>query len=363
VNEHRAPDPIRIGFVLSTEVGLRTHYLNWRDCLPAEAGVDPVWIVTEWWKEDGRIERLPLVPRAVKARVRGQLDLSAGLRQGPFDVLYVGTDALFYGRTWQLKRQPFAITLDSTPEQLHSFGDLYRQPSRLPGAEKVKRFVRQRIYERAGAIFAWSEWAAAGVIDDYGIDPNRVHVVPPGIDVTRWAVPARADDEIHVLFVGGDFHRKGGDLLLEWADSTAHRNWHLHLVTRDVVRTSRPDVHVYNSLSSNSPQLRHLYEQASVFALPTRADCYSIASIEAMASGLPVVLAQVGGTGDIVRDGETGYLTPPGDGAAVAARLDELLADRELRQSMGAAARADVEDRYDARVNNLRAVEVMRGLR
>jgi glycosyltransferase involved in cell wall biosynthesis len=354
---------LRVGFVLSTEVGLKTFYLNWRDCLPAEAEVDPTWIVIDWWQEGGSIERLPLLPTGVKSRLRAYQQLYAGLGGHRFDVLYVSPSALFYGNERRLMRQPYVLTLDSTPEQQLRFGGLYGQPSRIPGVEAGKRRLRERAYRGAAAIFPWSRWAAGALVDEYGLDPSRVHVVPPGIDLATWTVPPRRDDgdgDVQVLFVGGDFYRKGGDLLTAWADTTRLTGWQLHLVTRDRVTTSNPRVHVCNGLTSNDPQLRKLYEQAHVFALPTRADCYSLASMEAMAAGLPVIVSEVGGTGDIIRDGETGFLIPPGDGSRLAASLDALVADRSARQRMGLAARRDAEERYDARKNNLRAVEIMR---
>ena len=54
--------PLRVGFVMSTEVGLRTQYLNWRECLSPDMGVDPTWAVIEWRQEGGLLERLPLLP-------------------------------------------------------------------------------------------------------------------------------------------------------------------------------------------------------------------------------------------------------------------------------------------------------------
>ena len=63
-----------------------------------------------------------------------------------------------------------------------------------------------------------------------------------------------------------------------------------------------------------------------------------MAAIEAMAAGLPVVAAAVGGVPELVVDGETGLLTPPGDAAALAAALADLADDAEKRRRFGAAA-------------------------
>ena len=61
--------------------------------------------------------------------------------------------------------------------------------------------------------------------------------------------------------------------------------------------------------------------------------------VEAMASGLPVVASAVGGIPEVVRDGETGLLVPPGDVAALTTALDRLAADPELRARLAAGAR------------------------
>jgi glycosyltransferase involved in cell wall biosynthesis len=165
---------------------------------------------------------------------------------------------------------------------------------------------------------------------------------------------------VNILFVGGQFRRKGGDLLLEWAERTACKDWMLHLVTRDTVVPTHPNIRVYNRLSSNDPELMELYHKAHLFVLPTRGDCYSIASIEAMASGLPVILSLTGGTGDVIREGETGFLIPPNDGGALAERLDYMVANPAERVKMGDAARRDAERRYDAGRNVRDTVKIMR---
>jgi len=354
--------PLRVGFVMSTEVGMRTQYLNWRECLGPEAGVEPTWAVIEWRQEGGLLERLPLLPAGAKSRIRAQLELRRGLGEVNLDMLFVAIPAVFYGQSRWLGRQPYVMTLDSTPEQLWSFGDLYgRHPNRLPFMEWLKWRERKRQYQEALAIFPWSQWAADSLVSRYGIDPARLHVIPPGVDLARWTFPPRAEDGLtRILFVGGDFYRKGGDLLLDWADHTSLDGWQLDLVTRDPVRTSNPRVRVHHGLTPNSPGLRQLYAEANVFALPTRGDCYSIASVEAMAAGLPVILSDVGGTGDILRDGETGFVIRPGDGAGVATHLDTLVSEPTLRRQMGLAARRDAEERYDARRNIPRTVAIMR---
>jgi len=358
-----AADPLRIGFVMPTEVGLKTQYLNWRACLTPDSGVLPSWAVIDWWDPNGCVERLPLLPRILKARLRARLELIEGLGNRRFDALFVAAMSVFYANEPRLSRQPYFVTADTTPRQQHPFRALYgRPPIRFPRLERLQHRVYRGQFAGARMLFPWSTWAAEGFVEDYGVDPARVRVVPPGIDLSKWSFPPRGADDgpVNVLFVGGDFHRKGGDLLLDWAERTKHTNWRLHVVTRDAVRRSHANVRVYHGLTPNDPRLIDLYRSAHVFALPTRADCYSLATIEAMAAGLPSILARIGGTGNILRDGETGFSIEPGDGDALADRLDELIGEPVARVRMGLAARRDAEARYDARANILRTVALMR---
>ena len=75
-----------------------------------------------------------------------------------------------------------------------------------------------------------------------------------------------------------------------------------------------------------------------IFVLPSLEEGFGIAALEAMAAGLPVVATAAGGLPELVEHGRTGWLVPPGDSAALANRLRELVADPELGARMGAAA-------------------------
>jgi 2-deoxystreptamine N-acetyl-D-glucosaminyltransferase/2-deoxystreptamine glucosyltransferase len=81
-----------------------------------------------------------------------------------------------------------------------------------------------------------------------------------------------------------------------------------------------------------------------VLVLPSAYEEMGSVLVEAMASGLPVVASAVGGIPEVVRDGETGLLVPPGDVAALAGVLDRLAADPELRARLAAGARARARD-------------------
>lgn len=92
--------------------------------------------------------------------------------------------------------------------------------------------------------------------------------------------------------------------------------------------------------------------------LPTRAECFGIATVEAMASGLPVIAGDVGGAKDIVDDGETGWLIEP-TAAGLAGALEDALLRRERLWTMGRRARLVAETRFDGRANDGAVVDTV----
>ena len=101
--------------------------------------------------------------------------------------------------------------------------------------------------------------------------------------------------------------------------------------------------------------------RADLFALPSFAEGVPVVLMEAMASRLPVVATRLAGIPELVEDGVSGRVVPPGDSAALAAALAELLSDPDLRARMGTAGRAKVEAEYDMAGEAARLAVLFRG--
>jgi glycosyltransferase involved in cell wall biosynthesis len=99
-------------------------------------------------------------------------------------------------------------------------------------------------------------------------------------------------------------------------------------------------------LAGEVPDVRRYLEAADVFALTSRWEGLPLSALEAMAASLPVVASRVDGLPEAVVDGETGYLTEPGDVDAVASALGSLADDEQLRRRLGDAGRARVEQHF-----------------
>jgi L-malate glycosyltransferase len=94
-------------------------------------------------------------------------------------------------------------------------------------------------------------------------------------------------------------------------------------------------------------EARQIIRQSDIFVMPSLSESFGVAAAEAASYGLPVVASDVGGVPEIVRDGDTGLLIPPGDEAALAEAILRLAQDGQLRQSMGNAGRRLVAEKYD----------------
>jgi len=360
--------PYRFGFVMEQTLGNVTHYKNLRAAVDAEPGVEPSWYPLPF-PPYGGLETLPGVRNnwSVRSSLRARRLLVRDEADRRYDALYFHTQVTTLLCADVMRRVPAVISLDATPLNYDAVGAAYgHHPSSGP-AEALKRRLNMRPLRAARALVAFCDWARRSLVDDYGVEPGRVTVIPPGVDLALWPRPApRAHDgsaPLRLLFVGGDFARKGGPVLLDAFTALRSRcACELHLVTSAAVAPAR-GVRVYRGLTPNSEELRRLYRAADLFVLPTLADIFPHVVQEAMAAGLPVVASDVGAISEAVRNGETGLLTPPGDTAALAAALDRLAGDAALRRVMGARGRAWAEQEYDSAANARRILAIMRGLR
>ncbi len=359
-----------VGVVVEQALGHVTHGANLERLLAEIDEIDAVYLpVSQSLEGIGRY-----VPGWSNWTIRSGLRARAALRrhwrrepERRFDALFVHTQvpAMLLGR-W-MRRIPTVVSLDATPLQYDELGESYDHARAPDVVERLKHRVHRATLDRAAHLITWSEWTKRGLVAEYGIDPQKVTVIAPGVDVEAWR-PAERDGPddagapVRILFVGGDLRRKGGDLLVRAADRLRDDArlppFELHLVTRSDVE-DRPGVVVHHGLGPNSPELVALYRSADVFCLPTLGDCLPMVLAEAGAAGLPLVSTDVGAVGEVVRDGETGVLVRPGDLDGLVDALAGLLRDPELRAASGRRARRLVVEHHDARRNARAVAQVM----
>jgi len=154
------------------------------------------------------------------------------------------------------------------------------------------------------------------------------------------------------LFVGGDFVRKGGPLLLQVFQTHFQQLAELHLVTKQAPKDLPAHVHVHADFEPNDERLRQLYAQVDVLVVPTTADVGPLwVFLEAMAMGLPIIGTEVGASTEVIRNGETGFTMKVGDGEALRQAIQQVCDRPELGHEMGLRGRALIGREYNAAVN------------
>lgn len=210
---------------------------------------------------------------------------------------------------------------------------------------------------------------------EQGLDGNRVQVLHNGVDGNAFR-PARTSAERALLrsllqlpadariamTIGQIGLRKGLDVLAAAVPRIAAAHPELHFAIVGERYSVKPEAIAFEASLSQAfhaagltPRVHWLGYRADVAALlrgadllihPARQEPFGRVLLEAAATGLAIVATRVGGTAELLIDGESARLVPPGDPTALATAADEVLGHDELRQRLGAAARQRVSDQF-----------------
>jgi glycosyltransferase involved in cell wall biosynthesis len=216
--------------------------------------------------------------------------------------------------------------------------------------------VRERegaVLSAAASVVTTSAWARRVVLQLYSLPVDRVHVAEPGVDAAELA-PGTATAGA-LLSVAAVIPGKGHDVLLDALATLTGLCWQCLCVgslERDPIFVERlrrrivaggMDGRVRFSGPQAGAELAGSYSAADVLVLPSRAETYGMVVTEALARGLPVVAAEVGGVTEALGHGadcvRPGVLVPPGDAAALGDALRAWLEDTDLRRRLRRAAR------------------------
>ena len=273
-------------------------------------------------------------------------------REGSFDLFHFHTQAAAYASLARMKRTPSIVSIDCT-QHLASL----EASSRLGRATYRANIVHDgHVFRAAAAIAATSEWAARDLAAVYPDCASKVSVLPFPVDVEQfdsgWIAErsARAGngDRPRVLFVGGDFPRKGGSALLDaWREGGFGERACLDIVTDwPLIQAQMPSgVQIINGIAPYTAPWLNLWRQADLFVMPSRHEAFGIVYQEAAASGIPAIGSAINAVPEIIQDGATGFLVPPGDREALVRAMRTLIDSAVLRQRMGRAARQYVTER------------------
>lgn len=217
----------------------------------------------------------------------------------------------------------------------------------------------------AHAIITTSRWTRDRIVDQYRLSRDRIHVVEPGVDAAQ--ITQGSTDGGRLLCVAAVTPAKGHDLLITALAQLTDLNWHCRFVgaldispgfvdhLRVMVRRARIDDRIEFAGTRSRGELAALYSVADALVLASREEAYGMVVTEALARGVPVIAASVGGiasalgtvpgTEPEVSGGSVseallpGILVPPGDPDRFAAALRTYLSDAQVRLHLRRAAR------------------------
>ena len=354
--------PVRATFVMEQHLGHLSYYHNLRQSVSGDDRLTATWVEVDYDPTTTIASRIPGLPDGLRGPLAGRHQILDGLESSQPDVAFFNTQVPAVLGATRLRKLPYVVATDITPRQYDRMADHYGHEADGGGPiSAAKHAVNVQVFNRAGRVVCWSSWCAESVIAEYGVAQDRVEVIAPGVDLEIWKPSAdeQPGSRPRILFVGGDLHRKGGTLLVDAFERLPAGSAELHLVTRTDYRPESNGIIVHRDMSPNSAELVELFRSSDIFVLPSGAEAFGIAAVEASACGLPVIASRSGGLTDIVLDGVNGFAVAPVGVDELTDRLRLLVTDPDRRRRMGAAARSRAEERFDAAANGRRVVELL----
>lgn len=208
--------------------------------------------------------------------------------------------------------------------------------------------LERTIFQNCARIFTRSHNVTADLLKHYGMPPEKVVCIYAGGNVRvggREDLANEAYANQRILFVGEDWVRKGGPQLAEAFREVLRVAPQAQLTIAGASpRLTLPNCTLLGRVSLT--ELSAHFSRSSVFCLPTRLEPFGISVVEAMMHRLPVVATMEGALPDMVLDGVTGRLVPPGDVKALSAALIELLQNPQQCRQFGEAGYQLAMERY-----------------
>lgn len=218
-----------------------------------------------------------------------------------------------------------------------------------------QKVIGTLIIRSSDKLVAVSQSVMDHALTDLHVHPSKIALVPNGVDTDLYSPPDEPPSDPIVTYVGRLIRNKGAQCLIEAGAYILkdHPRTHIYLIGDGPLKeklsqqvTSRKlqsHIHILGSVPDIVPTL----QRTTVFVRPSlTGEAISLAILEAMACGVPVIASGVDGNREIVKSGVNGYLVQPGNSRALAQAIMSLLANPDLAAKMGKNARKTAERHY-----------------
>jgi glycosyltransferase involved in cell wall biosynthesis len=267
------------------------------------------------------------------------------------------------------------------PLVIRLHGDRYTFHKYTPGLRmtldvRLSRALQRFALRRARLLLSPSQAHAREVAQELHADDASIRIIPNCFDLAE--IPSSVSDsrdENTVLYVGRLEQVKGIPLLLAAGQLVVQKfpgarfilagSSHPSLPKEDIdamIRSYSLQNHVEQLGHVPQQELIRLYRKASLCVIPSHYESFGLVALEAMACGVAVVASQTGGLPEVIENGSTGLLVPPGDANALAEAIGQLLSDPVKRARMGEAGSARAREKYSIEQNALLNISVYEGI-
>ncbi len=304
------------------------------------------WLTTQksinrrWFKKQTAVEFLKVYAKYFSKQ------LTKELKKRPVDVLFVSASSqmIAYVET----TIPIIYMTDATFQQLQGYYPSFSNLTDYNIRQGIE--LDKKAFQKASHCMLASEWNRNSALIDYGINQEKISVVPCGANLNKiplvLELNREASGQCRLLFLGVEWDRKGGEIALEIFRLLKQKelNPQLHIIgcVPPHNLSGEPAITVIPFLDKNNPedfrQLHNIFLQTDFLLLPTRAECAGVVFSEASAYGIPSITTDTGGVTTYIKEGINGYTLPViAEGKEYADQIKKILDDpngmTQLKQS------------------------------
>ena len=226
-------------------------------------------------------------------------------------------------------------------------------------------FMQEIVARRVDRIITGSNDSARSVAEAFRLAPDHVAIIYDGVDTETFRPNSAAREPGSILYVGNsDDRNKGARYLVEALALLRHRpELKLTVVDRPIARVV-PELSEELGISDrvtitgrlSREELVEQYNRAQIFVSPSLYEGFGLPAAEAMACGAPVLATTAGAFPEVIEDGVSGLLVPPGDAGALADGIERILGDAELQRRLGEEGRRRIVDHFSWRETAVRTM-------
>lgn len=252
---------------------------------------------------------------------------------------------------------PIIYLADATFQQLQHYYLNFRDLAAYNITQGID--LDKKTFEKASHCMLASEWTRSSAVNDYGIEENKISVVPLGANLEQWPPESGIKKEkttaCNLLFIGVEWERKGGQIALDTFYQLQKENVK---VTLTIVGCIPPvtiedqRVTIIPFINKEIPADVKLFEEilfnSHFLILPTRAECAGIAYCEASAYGIPSITTDTGGVSTYVENGVNGFTLPlSATGTDYANKIKEIYAADDKYRELCKNSRKRFEEKLN----------------